>query len=208
MTAAVSVPPVVDWRAIEDAIREWFETSSGLQTIWEDQRAPQPSYPYASLNRLPGSSAMPVKSEQIQKADGSIALRRQLDFTVSCQIHVGPPGATTPECHARSLIDTAVAHLDTPGQSEKFEDVGLGLRGPLGEPEDLDLEIGGEWISRSRVDIRFGVASVLQNVPATQPGWFDKVELSSRISGLKTPGIGDGPAPLDLDEEILDPANP
>ncbi len=198
----MSVPRVVAWRTVEDAIRAWFESSTGLDTIWEDQRASQPAYPYGSLNILPGSTPMHTTAEQIQKTNGTIKLKRQIDFTVACSIHVGPPDATIPECHARSLISTALMFLDAPGQGTKFAAAGLGLRGPLGQPEDLDLNIGGQWISRSRVDIRFGVAAILENVPATDPGWFDRVELSSRYSGLKTPG---DPAPLDIDEEIIGP---
>ena len=206
MTAAVAKRQVIDWRNLQEVIAAWFRSGTGLQTVWEDQRAPQPSYPYASLNIAPGSSNMPTRSEQIQKADGSIKLKRQTDFTVACSIHVGPPSATIPKCHSRSLIDTAIMELDAPEQADKFRAAGLALRGPLGEPQDLDLNVGGQWISRSPVDIRFGVAAVLENVPATQPGWFDRVEISSRYQGLKTPAANPGdPAPLDLDNEIIGP---
>jgi len=198
------VTQVVQWRTVEDAIRRWFVAATELSVIWENQRAPQPAYPYGSLAIMPGSFSSPIRSEQTQKTDGSIRLRRQLDFTVACSVHVGAVGGTHPECDARGLIDTAMMHLDTPGQSGEFEAASIGVRGPLGATQNLDLLVGGQWISRARADIRFGVAAILENVPATQPGWFDKVQVASNFSGLHTPG---DPAPLDFDR-IFDPANP
>lgn len=201
MTAVATVAQAIDWRTVEDALYDWFSTSTGLETVWEDQRAPQPTYPYASLNVLPGTSPMGAQSEHITEADGSITMRRQRDFTLSCQVHVGPTGANTPECHARTLVDTAIMTLDSPVQAQLFSSAGIGIRGPLGEPQDLDLEISGEWISRTRVDIRFGVASTLN----IAPGYFEKIGISSRLAGLNTDG---DPAPLDLDDETFDPTNP
>jgi hypothetical protein len=191
---------VIDWRAVEDSLREWWATSTGLTTIYEDQRAPQPSYPYISLRIAAGTAPKPVKSEEIWQADGKIKLRRQNDFTLTAQIHVD---SKRPECHPRSLIDGAVAVLDAPDQSALFSTVALGIRA-IGQTQNLNLNVGGQWISRSMIDIRFGVAAVLTNTPAGTPGHFEKVEVSSTIDGLKNPATSN----LELDNEILDPANP
>jgi hypothetical protein len=66
----------------------------------------------------------------------------------------------------------------------------------------LDVVIGTEWIKRAQVDLRFGTMSFI-NISdwpnLADPGWFDKVEVSSDLSPL----VGGGG--LNLDEEILDP---
>lgn len=198
----MTVPLAVDWRTIEDAIHGWFSASTELTTVWENQRAPQPAYPYASLLILPGSAPSGVMAEKATQADGSVKRRRQIDFTVACTIHAGPLGATPPELSARYLLDSALMALHTQTHSDAFRVAEIGLRGPIGEPQNLDLEVGGQWLSRSRVDLRLGTAAT--HTDAT-PGWFDKVEVSSRFENLNTTG---DPAPLDMDEEILDPANP
>jgi hypothetical protein len=66
----------------------------------------------------------------------------------------------------------------------------------------LDLVVGAQWIKRAQVDLRFGTMSNVDvsNWPAIADiGYFDKVEVSSDLQGLR-PGSG-----LNLDEEILDP---
>ncbi len=195
----MTIPSPIDWETIENALHRHFEDATGIQFVWADQRAPQPEYPYGSLNILPGSTALPVLDGQFIKPDGSIKLVGQRDFTVSAQIHVGPPDSTTPRCHGRALMYAAIAALDLPLTCEAFREAGIAIR-QKGQPNDLDIEIGGEWISRTQADIRIGVAAVLQDIPATQPGWFDKVEVSSTIKGIKNPG-----GSLELDEETFDP---
>ena len=194
----MTTPIAVDWLTIQNTIYTWLANTTGIDVSEEDQRAPQPSYPYVTINFLPGIAPRAVRDERRQKADGSVAIVGQRDFVASIQIHVN---SNDPQIHARTRLDSAVASLETPGVDQLFESVGLAVR-EKGQPQDFDLVVGSEWISRSQVDIRFGVASVLENIPETTPGYFDKVEVSSRIDGFKTPG---DPAPLDLDQVIFDP---
>lgn len=200
----MTTPVPIDWRALEDAILAWLGESTGVQWIWRNQSAPQPVYPYGSVGRLGGTAPIAVRDEVRSQLDGNgaptgeLKIVGQRDFVASCQLHVGPPDDTSPECHAFALMSAAIADLSTEPRKDAFRDVGLALR-ERGQPTELDLEIGGQWISRVQVDVRFGVASVLENTPSTAPGYFDKVEVSSTILGTQTPGSHDRV------DEILDP---
>lgn len=202
----MATPVPIDWGALEDAILFWLESSTGVQWIWRNQAAPQPAYPYGSVGRLGGVAPIAVRDEvrlQLDDADppqptGELKIVGQRDFVASCQLHVGPPGDTEPACHAFALMSAAVADLATEPRKDAFREVGLAIR-ERGQPTELDIEIGGQWISRAQVDVRFGVASVLENTPSTRPGFFDKVEVSSTILGTQTAGS------RDLVDELLDP---
>ena len=195
----MSIPSPIDWAAVEDAIHAHFELATGVSWIWADQRAPQPNYPYGSLNILPGTVSLAVLDEVRIQIDGTIKIVGQRDFTVSAQVHVGPPSNMVPASHGRALMYAAVAALDLPGQVDTFRGVNLAVRAK-GQPQDFDLEVGGEWISRTQADIRFGVAAVLENIPETDVGFFDKVEVSSTLNGLQSPG-----GSLELVDELFDP---
>ncbi len=198
-------PPIVqpiNWKLIRDTLWQWFAESAGVETIWEDQAAPQPAYPYASLNILPGTLNFGALDETRIQSDGSIELVGPRDFVLSCQVHVGPTDSSDPYCDARMRADAAVATLAIPQYQYALRRANLGLR-ERGQVQMLDLEVGTEWIKRSQVDIRFGTMSsvAVSDWPNLEdPGWFNKVEVSSDIQGL------DPSSNLNWDEEILDPS--
>ena len=198
-------PPAVqpiNWRLIRDTLWQWFSEAAGVDTIWEDQAAPQPPYPYASLNILPGATDFGALDETRIQTDGSIWLVGPRDFVLSCQIHVGPTASDDPFCDARIRADSAVACLAVPEFQYALRQANIGLR-ERGQVQMLDLEIGAEWIKRSQVDLRFGTMSVVKVADwpnLSEIGWFNKVEASSDIQGLLPT------SDLNWDEEILDPS--
>lgn len=191
----------IDWRRIRDTLWQWFSEISGCETIWANQAAPQPAYPYASLNILPGTIEAGALDEQRIQPDGSLLITGPRDFVLSCQIHVGPTEADDPFCDARIRADAVLLSLGTPLFQREFVAANIALR-ERGPVQMIDLEIGAEWIKRAQVDIRFGTTS---NVDvSTWPdlaavGWFDSVEVSSTI----TPLVGSGG--LNLVDELIDP---
>jgi hypothetical protein len=199
MTGPAFTP--IDWRSIRDTIWEWFTEMSGCETIWADQSAPQPAYPYASLNILPGSIEFGALDEERIQSDGSLLLVGERDFVLSCQIHIGPECSNDPSCDARMRADCVVASLALPQVRNLLGSANLGLR-ERGQPQMLDLVIGTEWIKRAQVDIRFGTMSevAIADWPnLSDPGWFNKVSISSDIQPLQ------GAGGLNLDDELLDP---
>jgi hypothetical protein len=199
MTGPAFTP--INWRLIRDTLWQWFTEVSGCETIWENQNAPQPAYPYASLNMLPGTLSFGVLDEERIQADGSLVLTGPRDFVLSCQIHAGPTTTDDPDCDARTRAHAILASFAVPQYQAAFQSANIGIR-DRGQVEMLDVVIGTEWIKRAQVDLRFGTMSFI-NISdwpnLADPGWFDKVEVSSDLSPL----VGGGG--LNLDEEILDP---
>lgn len=190
----------IDWRLIRDTIRQWFDDASGCETIWANQNQPQPAYPYASINMLPGTIEMGAVDEERALPDGSLALVGLRDFVLSCQIHSGPY-ADDPSCDALGRAHSVIASLALPQFVQPLHAANVGLW-DRGQPQMLDILVGTEWIKRAQVDLRFGTMSYV-DVSAwpnlDDVGWFDKVEVSSQLEPLR--GSGD----LNLDQEILDP---
>jgi hypothetical protein len=191
----------IDWEAIQDTLWQWFRDVSGCETIWANQAAPQPAYPYASLNILPGTLNHGALDEQRIQDDGTLAIVGPRDFVLSCQIHVAPEASNNPDCDARTRAHAIVSSIAVPPWKAELAAVNIGIR-ERGQIQMLDLVVGAQWIKRAQVDLRFGTMSNVDvsNWPAIADiGYFDKVEVSSDLQGLR-PGSG-----LNLDEEILDP---
>lgn len=188
MTAPAFVP--IDWRRIRDTLWQWFAEVSGCETIWADQAAPQPAYPYASLNILPGTTEDGALDEERIQDDGSLLITGPRDFVLSCQIHVNEETAKNPNCGARARAEAVKASLGTPMFQADFQaaNVGVRERGPI---QMIDLVVGAEWVNRAQVDIRFGTTS---NVDISvwpdlaKVGWFDTVSVSSEITPLAGAG--------------------
>ena len=187
----------VDWSKIRDALWQWFSTASDVATIWGNKNAPQPSYPYATITVQSGGITLGALDEERWTDDGGLTFVGQRDLTLSCQIHVGPPGDQDGLCNAHSRMSAVLASLATPKVQRRLEAAGLSLR-ERGTPQTLDILVGTEWVNRVQADFLFGVASVLELDPETE-GWFNKVEISSDLSPLQ------GTGSLNLNNEILDP---
>jgi len=50
----VTAPTPIAWDTVENAIKAWMATSTGLTSIWRDQSGSQPDRPYASLLVIAG----------------------------------------------------------------------------------------------------------------------------------------------------------
>lgn len=186
---------VIDWRDVRHAIWDWFSAATGLETIWADQNAPQPSYPYASLNLIAGSIPMGARDEEQWTTDGGVRIVGQRDLTVSCQVHAGPKREALRTIDALALVHEAISSLARPDVKQSFAEAGLGVR-ERGTPQSIDILVGADWISRQNFDLRLGLASVV-DIDPDSIGWFDKAAVSSDFEGL------DPSSNLNLDDEIV-----
>lgn len=199
MSAPLFVP--IDWRLIRDTIWQWFSTVSGCETIWANQDAPQPAYPYASLNILPGTLENGALDEHRMQDDGSIVIVGPRDFVLSCQIHVSPGDEHDPNSGARVRAEAINTSLSIPGFLADLGAANIGLR-ERGAIQNLDLVVGTEWVERTQQDIRFGTMSQVDTSvwpDLADVGWFNKVVVSSDIQGLA------GGGGLNWTDEVLDP---
>lgn len=201
MTAPLFVP--IDWAAIERALKGWFATVSGCETIWAEEGGPQPAYPYASLNILPGPGVQGALDEQRIQPDGSLKVVGRRDFILSGQINVGDQERYA-LANARTRADAIVASLSLPQFLDQLSAVNLGVW-ERGQPQTVNVNVGTLWIKRALLEIRFATTSVV-DVDAwpdmASLGWFNKVVMSSNLSPLQ------GGGGLNWTDEVLDPSNP
>jgi hypothetical protein len=192
----------IQWRAIKDALVKWATDTTGLIVAWGNQSAPQPAWPYISMLMLPAPTDLGVHDDEQWTEDGELQIVGQREFGLSIQIHVGPPDNIDPDFDAEYHCHALLASLSLPDVRAELEAAGLGLRG-RGAPQPVDALIGGSWISRYLLELRFGVTSVLnpETAPALDGGdYFDKARVSSEITGVANPG-----GSLELDDELIDP---
>jgi hypothetical protein len=198
MTPPAFVP--IDWNLIRDTLWQWFTEAAGCETIFADQNAPQPAYPYASLNFLPGLTEFGASDEERIQPDGSLALVGRRDFMLSCQIHGGTYSSDA-NCDPLSRAFAVIASTAIPQYLNAFIAANVAVWN-RGQPQMLDVQVGTEWVKRALVEIRFGTMSYVNVTDwpnLAEVGWFDKVQISSQIEPLR------GSGGLNLDEEILDP---
>lgn len=161
------VPPPVDWRLIEDTLQAWFAKSTSLpEVVWANQKLAQPAYPYGTLNIIAGPTRLAPSDEFRYVAEDLTETGEELEFvltgtrqfTVSCQINVGPDGYNDPDCNGRALMGSAEASLELALHREAFRTANMAMV-RVGPMQDLSLEVNGEWISRVQMDVEFATTS-------------------------------------------------
>lgn len=162
----------IDSETHEDALIDWFMEATGLPcVIWRDQDAPQPEYPYGTLSIISGPTKIGGVDEIRQRVldpqpDGPAApalpIELQIvgprEMTVSCQINVGPPNDNDPTENSRSLMAAAQAALGLPSFAAKLKTAGLSVIEELPILQ-TNVQIADLWVSRSQMDVRFGLTS-------------------------------------------------
>lgn len=172
------IPSPIPWQTVEDALYDWFNGVTGLATIWSEQDAPQPPYPYASINVIAGPTKVAGQDEQRITYDGGQPAGQEVgievaglrEMTLSCQIHVRQQDAT-PANHARDLMSRAQSSLGLPSVLSALQVAGLSVieEGPV---QNVSQVIEDTWIARAMMDVRFGLASSVEE----RTGYIAEVE--------------------------------
>lgn len=177
----------IDWRTIENALHTWFSSTTGLETIWSNQDAPQPEYPYATLNIVAGPTRVSPHDESrtlSEDLSGVTNVGQEIElgfmsprmFTVGCQIHVGPPADSDPDCDARAFMSSAEAQLNLPSIQAGFKAANIAFV-RTNNVNTLDLVVNGEFISRVTMDVEFATTSLV-------------TERDTYLEGVKSPVSG------------------
>lgn len=185
----------IDWETVEDALHAWFSNATGLETIWRNQNAPQPPYPYASLSFIAGPTKLGGQDEQRSSTDlgqpqgqevlvESVGLRTA---TLSCQVYAAKEDVLDPTKHARHLMSAAQSSLGLPSVIAKLSEAGLSII-EEGEVQNIDEVIENAFVSRANMDVRLGLAS---NV-SERTGFIEQVKASSTSLGLDEELFGVG----------------
>lgn len=160
---AVSAP--IDWPTVRKAIHDWFSGSTGLTSIWEDQEAPRPEFPYGSMKVISGPTKLFGADEHRYTYDGNqqagdeigieVAGLRQMTVTVQAFLpRLGAAG----DAGAEDYLSRAQVALGMPSYLASLQAAGLSVIEEMA-PRNLSGIDSGTWIAKAAMDIRFGLAA-------------------------------------------------
>lgn len=161
----------IDWQIIDRALVTWASGQADLpreSVLFMDQKKTQAQYPYVTLKRIAG----PVRdngltdnrvSEKYTNTNNREMLKVTVSgarqFTVSVQAY--SERYANPNLDAVAILSTLQSSLELEGVLEQLAtDADLTLV-EAGDVLDTSYVVGGEWVSRATMDVRFRVASVL-----------------------------------------------
>ena len=182
----VTVP--IDMAAFKNAIRAWCADATDIQTVWLDQSAPVPEYPYASLNIVSGPIPVSPNWELRHSFDAS-RVGEEIEFTacvpctfnISAQFYVSLDDSRNPEYASLQYAMKAQAGLKLPSYQAAFAAAGIAVVDP-GTATNIDEVVNDAYMSRSNLDVVFG-ASLNTTEYET---YIESVELISTTLGIDT----------------------
>jgi len=178
----------MDFEAFQDAVHEWFADSTGLETIWRNQGAPQPAYPFASLKIISGPTPDAPQWEERWDYDEARSAGQQIrlttgvscSLTVSCQAYVGQTDARNPNYDACQYLSRAQAALSLESvHAGVFRPNNIGVLSP-GPVQDLSELIEDAFVSRANMDVIFSAALNIEEYNT----WIEKVHGTSTSLGI------------------------
>jgi hypothetical protein len=152
-------------QTVEDAIYDWFNGATGLTTIWKDQDAPQPAYPYAALKIISGPVRFGTLDEVRQSYDAGEAAGQEIgletggprEITVSCQIYA-LRASVTPSTSPRDYMTRAQSALGMWTYLTALRAGGLAVVEIL-PVQDVSERVEDTWGARAVMDVRFRLAA-------------------------------------------------
>lgn len=177
----------LDVESFQKAIHTWFKDKTGLFTIWAEQGAPQPEYPYATLRMsAPPVPAAPQWEERMdtdlsREAGKEIRVRVGIpcQITVSCQAFVGMPDARNVAVDAMSYMLKAQSSLSLPSVRATLKESNIAVTRPL-SLLNISGVIADSYVSRANLDVMFGATLNLEEFV----GYIDKVAVRSKDLGI------------------------
>lgn len=168
---------MIDFVAIETALRTWLGAATGAVVIFADQDGPQPPLPYLTLG-LPGlrreGGADELRDETELKAPAGqevvLSTYGPRELTAHCQAFTAP---TTGVGTARELLQQAQSALGRPDVLEQLAQVGLAVIDE-GAVTVLNLVLETRFQGRAALDVRLRVT----DGSASRTGYIETVSVA------------------------------
>jgi hypothetical protein len=174
-----------DWSALENAIRTWVKTGSGLSdtlVIWANQDGPRPTSQHATIligADTPVGAAPAVTHAYDEDADTgeeiTITAREVSELAVTVQI-LG--GAATTSSNARALAKKTQVALGLPTVRAALKAAGLSCF-DRGKVESVPEVLDADYEARAVLDVRFYIADDASEVI----GYIATVEIEDLDTG-------------------------
>lgn len=153
----------LDMELFENAVHNWFCSSTDLETIWANQAKTMPEYPLGVLQIISGpvptaghwevrnatDLSRPAGSEIAQTAS------LQCSFTVSCQVWVGGDDRSHPAANARFYMMKAQASLGLPSFQSNLIDAEVAVIRSTAI-QDISSVEEDAIVSKVNMDVIFG----------------------------------------------------
>lgn len=197
------MPPAItpiDWNTIENALHAFVVAVTGFaagKVIWANQKTPRPAYPYASMKKISGPSAVGIDEDRSTTGSfagkpASLDVVGNREITMSIQVF-GTPNSISPTEHATAYISALQSALSISLYNAPLAVAGLAVRG-INPIELPDEQVADAWVSRGILDVRFGLVS---NVRLG----IDVIE-KANIKAIGIDGIGALDPSLIIDQEF------
>lgn len=170
----------IDMLAFSNAIYSWFTGATGLTTIWADQSAPAPDFPYGTLKVIAGPAPSAPHHELRYTTNLGNPAGEEVEveavspctLTVACGAIVNMPDARNPASNARQYIARAQSSLSLPSVNEALGAANIAY---IDVPAITDLTrvIEDSFVSWVNMDVRFGATLSLKDYV----GYIDKVQV-------------------------------
>jgi len=183
----MSVLSPIDIGSLQDAVHAWFSEATGLFTVWRDQSAPQPEYPFGTLQIISGPNPLsPTWEKRIETLVGQpqgeeikITVCNQCTFDVSCQAFVGMSEARDPSINALNFLSKAQTALNLPSVQSGFTLANIAYN-RVTPVQSINEIIADSFISRANIDVTFNAVLSL----AEYTGYIETVAIKSTSLGI------------------------
>lgn len=182
----MSVDSPISMETFEDAVHTWCSGATGLQTIWADQSAPRPPYPYALLDIISGPIADNPQWELRHTFDATrvgeeieFSACSLCTFTVDAQFFVPLTDSRNPNFASRQYAAKAQGALALPSYLAALRASGVSVLN-RGSVSNLNEVIADATVSRSNVNITFGASLNITEYET----YIQHVELKSTSLGI------------------------
>lgn len=183
----------MNWATLQDAIKDWFATWTGLVVVWENE--PRPTIlRHQGFGILAVTTIQNVGQDFVQTSEGSDpndllpTVVGQRIFTVSCRV---VSRSHTPNLTGKHFLERARSSLKLPSVLTAFQEAEIAVVSC-----SPTVEIAAKWDDRmeSVASFELTLATVSTLADSEDLGTIGTIELSSTIEGAEFTDV-----PIEID---------
>ena len=185
----MSIAAPIDMLIFQGTIHTWFINATDLVTIWSNQSAPKPDYPYAMLQITNGPRPLAPQWEIRRSTDLGRPAGQEIEynyhmpcqFDISCQAYIDMENARDPNKNAVWYLNKAQTALSLLNVQTTLAESNVTYIN-TSEVQQINEVFGDAYKSRANIDVTFGtVLSALE-----YHTYIERVQIVSSSFGVDT----------------------
>jgi len=152
----------ISLETFQNAVQQWCQDATNIKTIWRNQSAPLPDYPFASLMVISGPTPVSSHWETRTTFDEERLLREieyntcvPCTFVISVQFYIALQDSRNPGYAATQYAARAQSALRMPSYIDHFRSNSIAVNN-TGTVQNIDQLIHDAYVSRANIDVTFG----------------------------------------------------